>query len=295
MPEGDTVRRLADRITERFLGETCQRCIARDPRITHLDLTGATLTEVDALGKWLLLRFDDGRTVYGHLRMDGRWDLGRRSDAPEWTRRLELEMNSGWMTAIDMPVIGVVATSREDTIVGHLGPDLCGPGVPDIATITDRLRSNGDRPLAGALLDQRNVAGFGNVYAVEVPFIAGVSPHQPVASIDDLDAVVAAGAALIRTNAERGPQNTTGRRLHTSQHWIYGARDRPCPWCSTTLLGAGESGVPWGRVSTWCPSCQAVDTRRSANRERIARALILHPARRRWPVEAPADPISDPG
>lgn len=294
MPEGDTVRRLADRISERFLGQTCRRSTARDPRITHLDLAGATLTDVDALGKWLLLRFDDGRTVYGHLRMDGRWDLGRRSQAPEWTRRLELEMDSGWMTAIDMPVIGVVATSREDTIVGHLGPDLCGPGVPDIATITDRLRSNGDRPLAGALLDQRNVAGFGNVYAVEVPFIAGVSPHQPVDTIDDLDALVAAGSALIRTNAERGPQNTTGRRLHTSQHWVYGARKRPCPWCSTTLVGAGDSGVPWGRVSTWCPSCQAVDPRRSVNRERIERALILHPARRRWPIEAMPEGISDP-
>ncbi|MFK7918614.1 MAG: DNA-formamidopyrimidine glycosylase family protein [Ilumatobacter sp.] len=294
MPEGDTVRRLADRITERFLGEQCRHCTARDPRITHLDLAGAALTDVDALGKWLLLRFDDGRTVYGHLRMDGRWDLGRRSDAPEWKRRLELEMETGWLTAIEMPVIGVVPTDREDMIVGHLGPDLCGARIPDVAAITDRLRADGDRPLAGALLDQRNVAGFGNIYAVEVPFIAGISPHQPVDSIDDLDALVAAGSALIRTNAERGPQNTTGRRLNTSQHWVYGGRNRPCPWCSTSLVGAGESGVPWGRVSTWCPACQLVEPRRTVNRDRIERALILHPARKRWPVERAPESVDAP-
>ena len=103
MPEGDTVRRLADRIGARFAGERCTRSIARDPRITHLDLAGAQLLEADAVGKWLLLRFDDDRTVYGHLRMDGRWDLGRRSAAPEWQRRLEVEFESGWMTAVDMP------------------------------------------------------------------------------------------------------------------------------------------------------------------------------------------------
>lgn len=294
MPEGDTVRRLADRIEVKFLGQRCQRSFARDPRITHLDLSGATLCEVDANGKWLLLRFDDGRTVYGHLRMDGRWDLGARSKAPEWQRRLELEMESGWMTAVDMPVIGVVDTNREDTIVGHLGPDLCSPEPPDIGRITDRLRSNENRPLAGALLDQRNVAGFGNVYAVEVPFIAGVSPYQPVDSIGDLDALVAAGSALIRTNADRGRRNTTGRRLHTSQLWIYGRKGALCPWCSARLDGSRERDTPWQRVSTWCPSCQPIEDRRTVDVERIEQALILHPARRRWPIETRsigADPV----
>ncbi|MEP6298103.1 MAG: hypothetical protein ABJ382_12320, partial [Ilumatobacter sp.] len=230
---------------------------------------------------------DDGRTVYGHLRMDGRFDLGRRSKAPEWQRRLELEMENGWITAIDMPNIGVVATAKEESIVGHLGPDLCSTEIPDIALIADRLRSNGDRPLAGALLDQRNVAGFGNVYAVEVPFIAGVSPHQPVDSIDDLEALVAAGSALIRTNMGRSHRNTTGRRLHTTNMWIYGRQRRPCPWCSTTLVGGAEREMPWGRVSVWCPTCQAIEPTRAVDPARIERALILHPARKLWPIEQP--------
>jgi small subunit ribosomal protein S2 len=187
---------------------------------------------------------------------------------------------------LGIPVIGVVDTADEHTVIGHLGPDLCGPGGPDIDMICARLRADLGRPLAGALLDQRNVAGFGNVYAVEVPFIAGVSPHQSVETIIDLEALVSAGSALIRTNAERGPQNTTGRRLDTSQHWIYGRRGKRCSWCPATLDGGRETDVPWGRVSTWCPDCQMIDGERVADRERIERALILHPARRRWPVEA---------
>ncbi len=276
------MRRQADRISERFVGERCTRSFARDPRIAHLDLAGATLTEVDAIGKWWLLRFSDARTVFGHLRMDGRFDLGARSAVPEWRRRLELQMESGWIAAIDMAVIGVVDTAREATIVGHLGPDLCAPDPPDVDAITDRLRSDGDRPLAGALLDQRNVAGFGNVYAIEVPFIAGVSPHQPVDSIEGLDSLVAAGSALIRANMGRTHRNTTGRKLHTSDLWIYGRRNRACRWCSATLLGAAERDVAWGRVSVWCPTCQPVEPHRGVDTERIERALTLHPARADW-------------
>lgn len=288
MPEGDTVRRLADRIESRFIGQRCARSLARDPRIVHLDLAGTRLSEVDAVGKWLLLRFDDGRTVYGHLRMDGRWDLGRRSRAPEWQRRLEVEFESGWMTAVDMPVIGVVATSDEATIVGHLGPDLCATEPPDIEAIVARLAADGLRPVAGALLDQRNVAGFGNVYAVEVPFICGVSPFQSVGSIDGLDTLVRAGSALIRTNAERGPQNTTGRRLHDDHHWIYGRRRQPCAWCSTPLDAMSELDSPWNRVTTWCSRCQQLTDRRAVDDQRIERALILHPARKRYPVDGTA-------
>ena len=105
-------------------------------------------------------------------------------------------------------------TADEERIVGHLGPDLCGAEPPDLDEVTARLQREPDVPLAGALLDQRNVAGFGNLYAIELPFIVGVSPNQPVGSVDGLGGLVAFGTALIRTNAARGPQNTTGRRLN---------------------------------------------------------------------------------
>ncbi len=119
-----------------------------------------------------------------------------------------------------------------------------------------------EQPLGAALLDQRNAAGFGNVYAVELPFIAGISPHQPVGSIDGLGDLVAVGAAVIRTNAERGPQNTTGRRLHAADHWIYAKRGRPARCAAPCSTAASDRESPWGRVTVWCPACQPLEPRR---------------------------------
>jgi len=280
MPEGDTIRRLADRIRNRFAGQRCVRCVTRDPRLVGVDFTGAVLLDADALGKHLMIRFDDGRTLHAHLRMTGSWTVGPAATEPQWRRRIELWMEDGRLTGLDVPILGVVATAKEDTLVGHLGPDLCGQDPPDADEIEGRLRRTPSEPLAAALLDQRNVAGFGNLYAVELPFVVGVSPNQVVGTVDRLDGLVGLGIAMIRANADRGPQNTTGRRLATPDHWIYARRGRPCPLCGTRLEGWAEGESPWRRVSTWCPVCQAVEPRRSVDLTRARRLLALHPARR---------------
>ena len=280
MPEGDTIRRLADKIRQRFLGERCVRCITRDPRLVGVDLAGATIVDVDAAGKHLLIRFDNGKTLHSHLRMDGSWTVGPPAREPEWRRRIEMWMETGRLTGIDLPTLELIATDREQDVVGHLGPDLCGPALPDLDEVVERLHGDPTAALAAALLDQRNVAGFGNVYAIEVPFIAGVSPNQPIGAIEGLDQLVGLGTALIRTNAERGPQNTTGRQLTTADHWIYSRRGRPCPICGTTLDGWDERDSPWRRTSVWCPSCQRVDERRRVDTARISKLMALHPARR---------------
>src|SRR4029079_12492448 len=206
MPEGDTIRRLADKIGRRFTGERCLRCVTRDPRLVGVDLAGATITGVDANGKHLFIRFDNGDTLTSHLMMTGSWTVGPAAREPEWRRRVELWMESGRVTGVDLPIVELIPTALEHTIVDHLGPDLCGPTEPDIVDVTERLRRDPTELLATALLDQRNVAGFGNVYAIEVPFIAGGSPNQTVGTIEGLGDLVGAGAALIRTSAERGPQ-----------------------------------------------------------------------------------------
>jgi endonuclease VIII len=278
MPEGDTIRRLADRIGSRFAGQRCTRCITRDPRLVGLDLTGRTLVEADAVGKNLLLRFDDGRTLHAHLLMHGSWRVGPASTEPEWRRRVELWFEDGRLTAIDVPILGVIATAHEDQVVGHLGPDLCGTTAPDPDAVAARLQRDLDVPLAGALLDQRNVAGFGNVYAVELPFIVGVSPNQPVGGIDGLDGLVRIGMPMIRQHAAKGPRNTTGRRLNQPDHFVYGRQS--CPVCATRLESFDERHSPWGRISSWCPSCQRVEDRRAVDLVRARRLLALHPVRR---------------
>ena len=83
-----------------------------------------------------------------------------------------------------------------------------------------------------------------------------------------------------RTNAERGPQNTTGRRLHAADHWIYAKSGRPCPLCGTVLDGRSDRQSEWGRVTVWCPACQPLEQRRAFDLDRARRLLALHPARR---------------
>lgn len=281
MPEGDTIWQLADRIADRFVDETCTETITRHPKLLRVDFAGSRLVAAESVGKYLCLRFDDGRTIVSHLRMDGSWALGRRSTRPEMHRYVELRMESGWLTALDMPVIEVVATADESNVVGHLGPDLCAADANALADqlrdVADQMRELSDTALATAMLDQRLVAGFGNVYAVELPFIAGVSPFHPTSDVEGLDTFLRVGAALIRVNASRHLRNTTGRRLHTADQWIYSKARGRCPWCSTPLRQARDRDTPWGRLTVWCPSCQAdgcVDV------SRIREALALHPARR---------------
>jgi endonuclease VIII len=287
MPEGDTLRLLAGRINDRVAGGTVQRSVMRDPRLVGVDLVGAVLVDADSYGKHLFVRFDDGRSLHAHLMMTGAFDVGRPSNVPEWKRRVELWLDTGRLTGVEVPILGVIATAAEHEVTDVLGPDLCATGgPPDVVDVADRLRRDGAQPLTGALLDQRNVAGFGNVYVNEVPFITGISPFQPVGAIDRLEALIAVGAALIRTNAELGRQNTTGRRLHTDARWVHGVGRRPCPVCGDRLAYGNDRDTPWGRSITWCPRCQAPDNV-AVDLSRARRLIGLHPAVRQ-PVFPPS-------
>ena len=290
MPEGDTIWQLADRITDRFVGETCHDTVTRHPKLLRVDFVGQRLVAAEAIGKFLCLRFDDERTLVSHLRMDGSWTMGKRSSAPEMSRYIELCFDSGWLTALDMPQIEVVDTVDEDDVVGHLGPDLCTSDIADLPNrlrdVAAQMRDRSDTALATAMLDQRLVAGFGNVYAVELPFMVGVSPFHPTNDIDGLDDFLHIGAALIRVNASRHVRNTTGRRLHTADQWIYGKARGRCPWCSAVLKNARDRDTPWGRTTVWCPTCQPDRPNAHVDVGRAREALALHPARRDALVEA---------
>lgn len=281
MPEGDTIHRLAAQVRDRVGGRTVTSSIFRHPRLATLDLTGRTLLDATSHGKHLFLQWDDGWSLHVHLLMDGRVRFGppaRVEPVEEWRRRFEIVFADTRMTGVDIPLLHRVRTADVERVVGHLGPDLCGHlDADDLQVALARLTADPTAPLAGALLDQRNVAGFGNVYAIEVPFICGVSPFRPVGGIVGLDQLLAVGAALIRTNARLGPQNTTGRRLDRSDHWII-TRDRSCPHCGEALRRMAGAQCPWGRGTAWCPRCQA-EAKDTVDVARARRLLGLHPAR----------------
>lgn len=279
MPEGDTLRRLADRVNAHFAGDVVERSTMRDPRLVGVELAGRTLLDADAYGKHLFVRFDDGRSLHAHLLMTGSFTVGRPSREPEWRRRVELQLSRGPMVGEMVPILGMIPTRDEHRITDHLGPDLCRPGrAPDPDEIAARMLGQGGEPLTGSMLDQRNAAGFGNIYVNDVPFIVGVSPFQPVGTVGGLADAIAIGIALIRVNARRGPQNTVGRRLQTDARWMHGTGRRPCPVCGNRLNYRSERQTPWRRSITWCPTCQPDRETIVADLDRARRLLALHPA-----------------
>jgi endonuclease VIII len=260
VPEGDTIRRLADRLQDRAAGARITRSVLRHNRYATTDLAGLSIGEVDAAGKHLLMRLHDPRgrhrvTIHSHLRMHGSWSVGVPPRTPAWRRRIELWLEDRpTLVGVDLPVLDLGPPRAEPTWIGHLGPDLCAPAF-DLDRAVANLLAAGDGPLGGALLDQRNLAGIGNLYAVEIPFLAGVSPWTPAGQVEGLEVLVAAARALLPVNARLGPQTTTGLPRGRT-HWVYGRRGQPCPVCGAPLQVAEERDVPWGRVTTWCPGCQ---------------------------------------
>ena len=276
MPEGDTILRLASKINDRLSGAQASASVFRHPRLATADLSGRVLVNATSHGKHLFLNWDDGRSLHIHLLMQGQVHVGRRPVAEEWRRRFEIEFEGTTLTGVDIPLLHLIRTANTGDFIGHLGPDLCGALDLDIAI--DRVMADSDAHLGAALLDQGNVAGFGNVYAVEVPFICGISPMRTVGTIERLDALLSVGAALIRTNARLGPQNTTGRNLQTSAQWILGTRRRDCTICGSKLQRRSGSSCPWNRRTIWCERCQNFD-HVTVDIQRAQRLLAMHPAR----------------
>jgi endonuclease-8 len=255
VPEGDSVWQTARRLSA-LTGERLTTSDFRVPSLATVDLSGRRVLETVSRGKHLLTRFDGDATLHSHLRMEGRWDvqpLGSSWRRPAHEARVVLRTEAheaiGFTVLVDL-----VPTSAEGDLVGHLGPDLLGPDW-DAEEAVRRLAAAPDVPIGEALLDQRNLAGIGNVYRAELCFITGVDPHTPVAQVPGLPRMVARAHALLVANRDRSDRITTGDRRPGRRLWVYRRRG-PCLRCGTPIE-IGELG-PEGQERTvwWCPSCQ---------------------------------------
>src|SRR5215475_10105108 len=130
MPEGDVVWRTARQLQEALAGQVLVRSDFRVPRYATTDLSGRTVTETVSVGKHLLTRVEGGITVHTHLKMDGSWRIGAPSSAPLRDHRIRLILANDSRQAVGflLGIVEIVRTGQEDTVVGHLGPDLLGPG-----------------------------------------------------------------------------------------------------------------------------------------------------------------------
>jgi endonuclease-8 len=258
VPEGDVVWYTAQRLHAALAGQVLTRSDFRVPRYATVSLTGQLVTEAVARGKHLLIRTGNGLTVHTHLKMDGYWQI-RPADGrpPGRSHQIRLLLgNTRWLAAgYLLGVTEVLPTTREDQVTGHLGPDLLGPDWDATAAVT-RLARDPDRPIGEALLDQRNLAGIGNIYAAEMLFLRGIDPWRPVGEVNDLDALVELGHRLLDANKERPGHVTTGDTRPGRESWVYGRAGRPCRRCGTPVR-KGEQGPPGQeRLRFWCPNCQ---------------------------------------
>jgi endonuclease-8 len=258
MPEGDTVWRATKRLHQALAGQELKRTDFRVPSLATTDLSGQTVVEVVPRGKHLLMRLSNGVTIHSHLRMEGSWHLYRAGE--RWrggpTHQIRVVLETAPWTAVGyrLSVLDVLPTDAEDTVVGHLGPDLLAPDF-DLATAIANLERDPDRTISEALLDQRNLAGIGNIYRNEICFLLGLHPWRPVRTVDAVAAVDLA-RRLMKSNLMRAAQVTTGVDRPGQRTWVSDRAGRPCRRCGTTIESAPIGEPPRDRISYWCPACQ---------------------------------------
>ncbi|MET0475492.1 MAG: endonuclease VIII Nei2 [Mycobacterium sp.] len=251
MPEGDTVYRAAEKLREALMGKTLTRCDVRVPKFATVDLTGTVVDQVLSRGKHLFIRAGDA-SIHSHLKMDGAWLVGGQiRRVPEYKVRILLETADTRAAGIDLGVLEILPRDHDMEAVAHLGPDLLGDDW-EPRTAATNLTADPDRPLAEALLDQRVMAGVGNVYANELCFVTGRLPSSPVSSVKDPLRVVQRARDMLWLNRSRVNRTTTGNTRSGSDLWVYGRVGRPCRRCGTIV----ESDRGGDRVTYWCPNCQ---------------------------------------
>ena len=243
MPEGDSLHRAARKLQalvgERVAVETPHPRAAAERVAERLD--GRRLLGVEAVGKNLLLRFEGGLVLRSHLRMSGRWQVRARGEAVRGTPWLVLAGREREAVLWNGPVLELTARGTR-----RLGPDILADPTDLAAMVGNLRREHQARELGDALLDQRLVAGIGNLWKAESLWRARVSPWLPLADAtdDELERVLREAARLMRASVE-------GRR---EERAVYRKAGRPCPRCRESIRSRGQGDD--NRTAYWCPGCQ---------------------------------------
>jgi endonuclease VIII len=258
MPEGDTLHRTAAGLAPHLVGRqvTGARARAGGPQVGRI--VGATIEAVEAAGKNLLIRFDNGLELRTHMRMNGSWHRyrpGERWRRAESRARLVLEVPGAVAVCFDAPVVELFETRAAviHPTLARLGPDLLAPGwgPADAAEARRRLRdpARASMTISEALLDQRALAGIGNIWRNETLWRERVDPWARVRDVDDatLDRLIATAQRLLRASVDLA---TGGARAGA-----YRRSGRPCPRCGA-LIRSSVRSAEISRTTYWCPSCQ---------------------------------------
>ncbi|HTU94588.1 MAG TPA: DNA-formamidopyrimidine glycosylase family protein [Solirubrobacteraceae bacterium] len=257
MPEGDTIAYAAQRMRPVLEGHMPDEIRTPHPRHA-LDrwperLSGRVVTEIRTHGKHLFICFQGDLVLHSHLRMTGTWGVyapGRRWGRSPRLAWLVLERGGHQVVQFNGPVLELMTESRTrfDQRLAALGPDILA-GEFDSRRFLARLRADDPtRGIGEALLDQRNVAGIGNIWKSEGLWEAALDPWRPLSSVTDEDAmaVIAAVRPRMLDSARRGRMQGEAR--------VFRRAGRPCPRCGATVLARGQGDD--NRTAFWCPGCQ---------------------------------------
>lgn len=274
MPEGDSIFRAARNMHRVLAGHAVTRF---ETAYAHLDrvnvdtpITGRTIERIESAGKHHLIVFSGDLILRTHMRMNGSWHLYRHGE--RWWRgpqaaRVRIDTADWVAVAFDVPVAEFVTPKELATRdpVAKLGPDLLGRKF-DRDEAVRRLIASAHQPIAMSLLDQRLVAGIGNIYKSEVLFLAGVNPFTPAGSVpqDVLEKLLDIARGLLKDNVVEGSLSRiqTYRNLrmtnpasgHDESLWVYGRAGKPCRKCGTAIE-MKKMGLE-ARSTYWCPTCQ---------------------------------------
>jgi endonuclease-8 len=272
MPEGDTISRAARTLHRALAGQVVTRFECVFPAVNRIaeehPVIGRRIESVTSRGKHLLLRLSGDLTLHTHMRMNGSWHIYRPGE--RWQRspaamRVLIATETMVAVGFDVPVAELLTarTLARHPWLASLGPDLTDPDF-DRAAAVARLRAAGAAPIGDALLNQRILAGVGNVLKSEILFVAGVYPFAASASIDadTTCRIVDAALDLMKANTlptERtlhpGVGRRTTRRMNPdAKLWVYGRGGQPCRRCATRIASR-KTGLD-ARITFWCPQCQ---------------------------------------
>ena len=257
MPEGDTIHYAANRIRPVLLDRVPDQIRTPHPRFGRdrwpQRLAGRAVEAVEAHGKHLFLRFAGDLTIHSHLRMTGAWRV--HPDGARWARAphrawLVLRAQDTDVVQFDGPVLELLSETRRrfDLRLGMLGPDIIKEDFREDVFLRRLREDDPTRGIGDALLDQRTIAGIGNVWKAEGCWLAQVDPWRPTGAVSDDEAlrIVRLTRPLMQESARDG---NPGRHRR-----VYNKAGRRCPRCGERITGRGQGDD--NRTTYWCPGCQ---------------------------------------
>jgi endonuclease-8 len=257
VPEGDTLHGWARAIDAALREKPLQRALSTRADLGRLE--GHRVVSANALGKQLLIEFDEGHVLRTHLRMHGTIRVRDGSYPGTITNphvRWLLATADKTVVCLDAPSVELLRRGELDShpVLSRLGPDVLAPAL-DSAEILRRLRAHPEQFIGAALLDQELLAGIGNVYKSELLFMTRVSPFKTLGELDDssLQEIVELARTWMRRNVGERRRTTPEGRV-ASRHWVYGRSGEPCIKCGARIRMQRQG--PLARSTYYCPECQ---------------------------------------